>query len=121
MNLTEEEAKQRWCPFAHVGFGGRFGGAAFNRFQITGQTAAGQVVDEGELKIPAGAKCIASACMAWRWQYDTQTDVEEERAAQLQDDGWEAISARLISGPIGPVAVISLRRRTLQGRCGLAG
>lgn len=71
MNLTEDEAKQRWCPFARVGFGGRFGNAAFNRFQITGQTAAGQVVDEGELKIPAGAKCLGSACMAWRRGIDT--------------------------------------------------
>jgi hypothetical protein len=68
MNLTEDEAKKRWCPFANVGFGGRFGGAAFNRFQITGQTAAGQVVEEGELKIPAGAKCLGSGCMAWRPQ-----------------------------------------------------
>lgn len=66
MNLTEHEAKQRWCPFANVGFGGRLPGS-LNRLQITGQDSGGQTVTAGELKIPVGAKCIASQCMAWRW------------------------------------------------------
>lgn len=66
MNLTEEEARQRWCPFANVNFAGRLPGNC-NRIQKTGQDASGQTATLGEIIIPAGAKCIASQCMAWRW------------------------------------------------------
>jgi hypothetical protein len=45
--LTEEQAKTKWCPFTRVGE--QASGAAENR--------------------PDGSfNCIASNCMAWRWE-----------------------------------------------------
>lgn len=76
MNLTEDEAKQRWCPFAQVGFGTRLPGV-INRLQITDQDSSGQTVESGKVVIPAGAKCLGSACMAWRPQiFQGPTDRE---------------------------------------------
>jgi hypothetical protein len=46
--MTEEEAAQRWCPFARVP------ATAVNR------------VPGGQAH-PA-ARCLGSGCMAWRWR-----------------------------------------------------
>lgn len=40
--MTEDEAKTKWCPFARV-------------------------VDSARGTDGEGARCIGSACMAWRW------------------------------------------------------
>jgi hypothetical protein len=53
--MTEEQARENWCPFAHVmlttsAFGG---GVAANRY--------------GNDMIPLKTRCIASRCMGWRW------------------------------------------------------
>lgn len=62
--MTEDEAKTKWCPFARMlshiysqdGAGRTFeGGYSYNRSP-----------DHGEGYLPTGAKCIGSACMAWR-------------------------------------------------------
>lgn len=57
MLVTEEEAKKRWCPMARVN-----AGPGFNRNSV------------GEPS--RSALCIASECMAWRKdqnsEYDTQ-------------------------------------------------
>jgi len=53
--MTEEEAKTKWCPQARVTRAGTDDATSWNRF-----------VDEG-VPIPNGSRCIASACMAWRW------------------------------------------------------
>jgi len=51
--MIEEEAKTKWCPFARI-LAGTAGtpalAASYNR--------------SSELEEP---RCIASACMAWRW------------------------------------------------------
>lgn len=44
--MTEDEAKTKWCPFTRVGFADH--GGTNNRHD-------------------GGLNCIASACMAWRW------------------------------------------------------
>lgn len=82
--MTEDEAKTKWCPFARtiiLGNGGSFIGPA-NR-------AVGAEGKEG----PEGPKCIASACMAWRWQagadpatladWNLRTRADRVRPAQL--------------------------------------
>jgi hypothetical protein len=50
--MTEEEATEKWCPFARVFRGGGDGSAAINRHR------------NGDL--PAGTNCIGHRCMAWR-------------------------------------------------------
>jgi hypothetical protein len=57
---TEAEAAQRWCPFARevtpLGKAKR-DAAAGNRY----------LTDKDDYTNPAGCRCIASHCMAWRW------------------------------------------------------
>jgi hypothetical protein len=47
--MTEDEAKQRWCPFARY--------ASFDA----------SVNRSHDARIPERALCLASDCMAWRW------------------------------------------------------
>jgi hypothetical protein len=72
--MTEEEAKTRWCPFARVasplcvtkpgstvedwiGVAGANRAAHSDRVNAKGATS---------LSNPESARCIGSACMAWR-------------------------------------------------------
>jgi len=52
MLLTEEEAQQKWCPFATTS-------------SISDNHASGIYDTRGESK--GFTPCIASDCMAWRW------------------------------------------------------
>jgi hypothetical protein len=64
--MTQDEAKTKWCPFARtVQFDVIDAGASSprNRVQSTKGSNAGTLYAD----TLAGAKCIASACMAWRW------------------------------------------------------
>lgn len=54
--MTEEEAKTKWCPQARV--------ATYATDGDQMMTAANKT-SGGEIR--TGARCIASACMAWRW------------------------------------------------------
>lgn len=53
-HFSEDEARKRWCPFA----------------RIEAATSAINRLDVGEVRWPIGCRCIASACMAWRWWND---------------------------------------------------
>lgn len=67
---TEEEAKERWCPFARATLFAEepdgevtviAGAPTFNRFaeaRASGPTN------------PPSCRCIGSQCMAWRWGDD---------------------------------------------------
>lgn len=58
--LTEDEAKERWCPFARYAVVSKHVvSAAGNRF--------GDDVVPLDMN-PKQSRCIGSACMAWRWQ-----------------------------------------------------
>jgi len=60
--MTEEEAKQRWCPFARVVEQGS-AIATHNRVQLpTGR----------DVQVPVAGFCIASSCMAWRVKTETR-------------------------------------------------
>lgn len=61
MLRTEEEARKCWCPFARIAV-------------TDGQTGATHVVNRGL----ADPGCIASECMAWRWQM-VETEASKQR------------------------------------------
>ena len=56
--MTENEAREKWCPFARIGFSGRPGSAAVNRIM--------DVDSEKPALLNNVTPCIASDCMAWR-------------------------------------------------------
>jgi hypothetical protein len=64
--MTEEEAKQKWCPFAKPG--------------QTLPDLCGEIRGNREMTGAAdpGALCLGSDCMAWRWSSWT-TDIDGER------------------------------------------
>lgn len=51
--MTEEEARNKWCPFARVTIDAPGVDTAWNRFPGN--------------ETPHGTLCIGSQCMAWRW------------------------------------------------------
>lgn len=54
--VTEEQAKEMWCPAVRAGDEGIADDAGQNR--------------ESSLENPPYARCIASKCMWWRWQLE---------------------------------------------------
>lgn len=62
MILTEEEAKQRWCPFSNVHIPHQNTGAGGNRALGSAEHMQGW---------KGNALCLASACMSWRWHERT--------------------------------------------------
>jgi hypothetical protein len=64
MLRTEEEARKCWCPFARVG-SETTGAGGLNRDYQTGSVGK--------------ADCIASECMAWRWEPDSPKPIEQHR------------------------------------------
>jgi hypothetical protein len=57
--MTEAEATEKWCPFARAGI----------------RYAEGSRDPDGGPRAPC--RCIASACMAWRWRRGDEPDVED--------------------------------------------
>lgn len=114
--LTEEEAKQRWCPFSRIiltdmnGIFRRGAAYPYNR----GSAAS----------LPAGSQCIASDCMAWRQSAD---DWEHLHVPSLQHSwgpspgpGWVLANTAPVNDPNGPGQYWAKRRQD-RGFCGLAG
>ena len=61
--MTEEEAKTKWCPHKRVAI------IKHDWSEIT--TGHNQIELDGEPGLTKDAvhyRCIASACMAWRWE-----------------------------------------------------
>lgn len=54
MNVTEAEAKTKWCPFARGSFVMVGNSPASVNRNLSGEASS-------------GASCIGSDCMAWRW------------------------------------------------------
>jgi len=65
---TEAEAKARWCPFARVD-SGYVGNGVVNRYPKR-EEHGGYRPDGRTEMLDAQVNCIASACMAWRWDPD---------------------------------------------------
>jgi len=90
MLRTEEEAKKCWCPFARY-------------TSVRGQGINRWVDDGDQASNPMPARCIASECMAWRWQM-----VETEASKRGRGIGIYPPPARDYE-------------QTERGFCGLAG
>jgi hypothetical protein len=76
--MTEEDAKQKWCPFTRA-------------MAASVGTSANRLLNGAPHR---GSMCIASACMAWRWNVPTY-------------------SGRYGETPTG--------QDPIEGHCGLAG
>lgn len=97
---TEDEAKQRWCPFARLAFEA----GTFNRAVI---------FDAAQGDPKKDAVCLASACMAWRWKMEYREG--NEYAIRPGETGWvEGTDAEQRAG-------LDWKRNTGLGYCGLAG
>lgn len=102
--MTEDDAKMKWCPFARIG-SEQTGLGSLNRDSVRGVQLA-------------QARCIASACMAWRWS-------EGKRSAAFL----EAVRAHMGSEAKpnfnASVQAVYAERgeqfERVEGRCGLAG
>lgn len=109
--MTEDEAKEKWCPFSRVlahtyaqdGKGRMFeGGYSSNR---------------GPDREPEdGSLCIGAACMAWRWS-------EEKRTAAFLQATVEHMKATGDNFNKATQEVVKRRDefKHTEGFCGLAG
>lgn len=73
--MTEEEAKTKWCPFARVASPLSVRDAVGKETWV-GVTGANRAAHHPRVDVqgiddpgnPPSARCIGSACMAWRWK-----------------------------------------------------
>ncbi len=89
--MTEDEAKTKWCPLVRlVGF----------KDSIAEGTSWNRAPDDPDGQQSPGTKCIASACMAWR--YD-EAEYEHGECLPLgaapADPGWEQDGETWYCGP----------------------
>ena len=81
--MTEEEAKTKWCPMdRHVDIDMLPMDAPANRY--------GQPV----VASPPECRCIASACMMWRWTRVTSKDPTANALADMVDDGYCGLAGK---------------------------
>lgn len=74
--MTEDEAKTKWCPHARMVETGPNGNSvARNRVTKVDAAFENPTVHADTL---AGAQCIASACMAWRWSEGKRAEAFHE-------------------------------------------
>lgn len=88
--MTEDQAKTKWCPFARVNNG-------------QGYNANRDWEARADSPFNKRSRCIASACMAWRWNEPWTSQTEEGHGGDL---------------------VLRLKRKPGEpklGYCGLAG
>lgn len=117
--MTEDEARTKWCPFARA--------AEPQRFGDNGPMAPVAAVNRGSdaLRDPSWSPnvlCIASACMAWRFN---PAEIEQRWVREgvdpdpSREDGWQISTATK-----GPGFTTRLWWRPVKspaGYCGLAG
>jgi hypothetical protein len=63
LEMTEEEAKTKWCPFARLiaEMRSNLGNVGFT------ESHNRRATEDGD-GFPSAARCIGSSCMAWRWK-----------------------------------------------------
>lgn len=69
--LTEDEAGQKWCPFARLGVYAGPSAVAINRHPLA------EIMD--------GCTCMTSDCMAWRWEGATPSRQRATHVAEIHD------------------------------------
>ncbi len=106
--MTEDDAKTKWCPHARIlGQGRDLDGCA-----VAGTVNRGQGFE---------ARCIASACMAWRWQLERLGENKIQAIKRYREENagvdlkgakdWVEAHPEYVRQPIA----------ARQGFCGLAG
>lgn len=91
--MTEDEAKQKWCPMvrhSEQGVGGSY-----------------------NVPSQAGFNCIASGCMMWRWNADLQLEYRRKGEPAPEGEGWKIDQPKAV--------VLTYRRYVKNGYCGLGG
>lgn len=101
--MTEEEAETKWCPFARPDIGAN----ALSQRQLAAQAFA-----------RTQNRCIASACMAWRWSEPKRTAafleaVQKHMQGQPKPNFNTALQA--------VYAETGGQFERVEGSCGLAG
>lgn len=124
--LTEDEAREKWCPFVR-GVTGEV--EAEGRTRHSGaQPAYNRVIGEEQTAWPAAVCCIGSKCMSWRSVSPVLSDETKALIATYRRDGSDQVKAvkaiRADTGVDLKVAVDVLRAEMAlpkRGYCGLAG
>ncbi len=113
--MTEDEAKTKWCPHAVASHTDPRAMAHHERPQIGLPTETFRHA------------CIASACMAWRVEYQTRGPVVERRSVkdvpqkpEGVDWGYEGVHP-LVSGASASAEWVRWDGFITHGFCGLAG
>lgn len=104
MFVTEEEAKTKWCPYV------RHGAPEIGTFNRGVVCPINDHPDNGGML----CNCIASACMAWRWQVDVAYRAYD--AGPPPGKGWVKTGHTIHDGE-----TVEWEISTGKGRCGLAG
>lgn len=112
MLLTEDEARQKWCPFsrgvtATASIPAEIcNSTSFNRFGIEGE-------DPQTPRLPQVCFCIASGCMQWRWAiWFPAEETDPYRKVRYVEDWQSAIV--FAANEYGKNGIV-------KGFCGLAG
>lgn len=112
--MTEDEAKEKWCPWARYETGQ---GRTANRWR--------QSLPENEPHAlnPVPCRCIASACMAWRWTPITMTDehIAAVKKAAIDLDDKSASRVKASRDVADNPEKYDLPTKPFRGFCGLAG
>jgi hypothetical protein len=71
MLVTEEQAREKWCPFV------RFDNEGCNRHHVQAHRMleTGEQVARYSNDNPVYARCVASECMAWTWKSELDKSV----------------------------------------------
>jgi hypothetical protein len=83
--MTEEEAKTKWCPFARVVMDWSEDQEVIGPFNRDHIIEASALSEEDNI---SHATCLASACMAWRWDSGNPHDSESKGGILLPKDLW---------------------------------
>ena len=98
--MTEDEAKTKWCPHTRLASNSSEGARYLGNATVTVQ-----MNPTVERVVAHTAKCIGSACMAWRWEW-------------VHDGTFDTT----LSGPTLEIAQrVPNFKPSTEGFCGLAG
>lgn len=98
--MTEDEAKTKWCPFVTAG--------AYARERMTSDEQSGE----------NATRCIASACMAWRWSEPKRTAAFLEA---VQAHMKRQVKPNFNTSVQAVYAETGGQFERVEGHCGLAG
>jgi hypothetical protein len=89
MLVTEEQAREKWCPFV------RFDDEGCNRHYVQAHhiPETDEQVARHSDNNPVYARCVASSCMAWRWSDQRKEVIEaggydQQTPEKLVRMGW---------------------------------